>query len=95
MKKLVYLLLGLILTGCNSDINRKHESSSLKQSSSSGSTNLILQKKIEKSDDITIGLICIDGEEYAFMRIGYSERGGVGLEKTENECEIQTKSSSD
>ena len=89
MKKLVFLLLGLILTGCESDLNGS------KQSVPPGSTSLILQKTVEKNDDITVGLVCIDGEEYAFMRIGYSERGGVGLEKTENECEIQTKSSSD
>ncbi len=92
MKKLVFLLLGLILTGCDSDIKRKHSS---KQPMSSGSTNLILQKTVDESEDITVGLICIDGEEYAFMKIGYSERGGVGLEKTENECKIQTKSDSD
>ena len=91
MKKLVYLLLALVLTGCESDIKRKYGS---KQSVSSGTTNLILQKTVDKNDDITVGLICIDGEEYAFMKIGYSERGGVGLEKTENECKTQTKTSS-
>ncbi len=95
MKKIVFLFLGLISIGCGSNIKENHEKNNLKQSNSSGSTDLILQKTMEKNDDITIGLICIDGEEYAFMKIGYSERGGIGLEKTENECNVQTKHDSD
>jgi len=75
--------------GCEPNVTKKYEGNNFKQSS--GSTNLVLQKTMEKNEDIITGLICIDGKEYAFMKIGYSERGGVGLEKTENECETQTK----
>jgi len=90
MRKLALFFIGLVLIGCEPNVTNKYERNNFKQSS--GSTDLILQKTMEKNEDITIGLICIDGEEYAFMRIGYSERGGVGLEKTENECKTQTKS---
>jgi len=89
MRRLILFFAGLFLIGCEPNVTKNYERNNLKQSS--GSTNLLLQKKIEKKEDITIGLVCINGGEYAFMKIGYSERGGVGLEKTENECETQTK----
>jgi len=89
MRRLILFFAGLFLIGCEPNVTKKYERNNLNQSS--GSTDLILQKTMEKNEDITIGLICIDGEEYAFMKIGYSERGGVGLEKTENECKTQTK----